>query len=225
MLRYALILSALMGATLLAVPQVMAQGNLDGFRICQTEDFALCAASTCTETGGMIEVITADGTAFFPEAECTSPIFPGPGITDVAGGNTAPPLGPGDCTPPTFVNGMDVGDDGIWSYYSLETNIPQEINNWNTGKIKSDAPFAGCPASTPDMPNRYTVVNCWAFSCVRAGKIHGNVEVATCFCPIGENLRGMQVAPGSPFLTKAGQGNEDFCFLLPVAGPFPSASQ
>ena len=225
MLRHALILSALMGATLLAVPQVMAQGTIEGLRICHDEDFALCAASTCTETGGMIEVVTAadtdTGTAFFPEAECTCPIFPGPGFTDVKGGNMGQPLGPGDCTPPTVVRGEFVGDDGIWSYYSFNTNIPQEITNWNTGKQKSNAPSLDCPASTPDMPNMNTFANCFAFACVRAGKIHGNVEVATCFCPIGESTKGTPIEPGSAFMTQAGQKNEDICPQLPVSAPLP----
>ena len=77
MLRYALVLSSLIGAILLAVPQVMSQGIVGGFRFCPG-DFALCAASICTPTGGTIEVKTATGTAFFDEAQCTCPIFPGP---------------------------------------------------------------------------------------------------------------------------------------------------
>src|SRR5215813_14889178 len=91
MLRYALILSSLIGAILLAVPQVMSQGIVPGFRLCPGE-FALCAASICTPTGGMIEVKTATGTAFFREAQCTCPIFPGPSIGDISGGNIAQPL-------------------------------------------------------------------------------------------------------------------------------------
>ncbi len=50
MLRYALVLSSLIGAILLAVPQVMSQGIVAGFRFCPG-DFALCAASICTPTG------------------------------------------------------------------------------------------------------------------------------------------------------------------------------
>ena len=34
MLRYTLILSTLIGAILLAAPQVMAQGRVEGFRLC-----------------------------------------------------------------------------------------------------------------------------------------------------------------------------------------------
>jgi hypothetical protein len=214
MLRYALVLSSLIGAILLAVPQVMSQGIVEGFRQCPG-DFALCAASICTPTKEMIEVKTADGTAFFSEAQCICPIFPGPSIADVSGGNMGRPLGPGNCTAPTIVNGMDVGDDGIWSLYSPQGHIPQEINNWNQGEKKSAAPFNICPASTTN-----TFANCFSFACVRAGKING-VEVATCFCPIGESLTGKEVDPGTPFGTQAGQGNEAICSQLPVAATFP----
>ena len=99
MLRYALVLSSLIGAILLAVPQVMSQGILEGVRLCPGE-FALCAASICTPTGGTIDVKTATGTASFPEAKCICPIFPGPSIGDVTGGNIAQPLGPGHCFEP-----------------------------------------------------------------------------------------------------------------------------
>jgi hypothetical protein len=217
MLRYALVLSSLIGAILLAVPQVMSQGIVPGFRLCPGE-FALCAASICTPTGGMIEVKTATGTASFREAQCTCPIFPGPSIGDVSGGNIAQPLGPGHCfEPPTIVNGVPV-DDGIWSLYSPMAEIPQEINNWNQGKKKSAAPPNTCPDSTTTTMN--TFANCFSFACVRSGKIHG-VEVATCFCPIAESLTGGGVPLGTPFGTQAGQGNEDICTQLPVGAPFP----
>ena len=215
MLRYALVLSSLIGAILLAVPQAMSQGTVTGFRLCPG-DFALCAASICTRTGGTIDVKTATGTASFPEAQCICPIFPGPSIGDVSGGNIAQPLGPGHClVPPTIVNGKPV-DDGIWSLYSPMAEIPQEINNWNQGKKKSAAPPNFCPASAMN-----TFANCFSFACERAGKING-VEVANCFCPIGESLTGAVVAPGTQFTTQAGQGSEDICTQLPVGGPFPA---
>jgi hypothetical protein len=195
---------------------VMSQGTVAGFRLCPG-DFALCAASICTPTGGTIEVKTATGTAFFPEAQCICPIFPGPSIGDVSGGNIAQPLGPGHClVPPTTVNGVPV-DDGIWSLYSPMAEIPQEINNWNQGKKKSASPPNFCPASPIAMN---TFANCFSFACERAGKING-VEVANCFCPIAESLTGGGVPLGTPFGTQAGQGNEDICSQLPVGAPFP----
>ena len=218
MSRYVLVLSLLIGANLLAVPQAMSQGTGPGYRLCPGE-FALCAASICTPTGGSIEVKTAAGTASFPEAQCTCPIFPGPSIGDVSGGNIAQPLGPGHCSePPTIVNGVPV-DNGIWSLYSPTLEIPQEINNWNQGKKKSFAPPNICPDSTTTTMN--TFANCFSFACVRSGTIHGNVEVATCFCPIAESLEGGGVTLGTQFTTQAGQGNKDICTQLPVGGPFP----
>ena len=57
------------------------------FRICSGY-FALCAASTCQPTGKKIKVnVPDDGTARFPEADCTCPIFFGDAIADVTGGN------------------------------------------------------------------------------------------------------------------------------------------
>ena len=223
MLRYALVVSSLIGAILLAVPPVMSQGTVEGIRLCPG-DFALCAASICTPTGGMIEAKCEagtdgcpNGTRSFPEVKCICPIFPGPSLGDITGGNIAQPLGPGHCfEPPTMVNGMPV-DDGIWSLYSPQAQIPQEINNWNQGKQKSAAPPLTCPASPIAMN---TFANCFSFACERAGKING-VEVANCFCPIAESLKGEGVKPGTQFSTQAGQGNEDICSQLPVGGPFP----
>src|SRR5262245_58577516 len=104
MKHYRLVVAALIGAILFGAPHVMAQGGPDGFRLCPG-DFALCAASICTPTGGTIEVKTRTGTASFHEAQCTCPIFPGPSIGDISGGNIAKPLGPGHCSePPTTVN-------------------------------------------------------------------------------------------------------------------------
>ena len=214
MLRYASVLSSLIGAILLVVPQAMSQGIVEGFRLCPG-DFALCAASICTPTGGTIEVKTADGTAVFPEAQCICPIFRGPSIADVSGGNMGTPLGPGNCTAPTTVNGMDVGDDGIWSLYSPRGHIPQEINDWSRRRKLSAAPPNFCPGDTTN-----TFAQCFSFACERAGEING-VKVARCFCPIGESLTGRKVAAGTPFGTQAGQGNEDICSEIPVCAPFP----
>jgi len=206
MKRHRLVVAALVGIVLLVAPGVMAQGLLVGFRQCPANfDFALCAASTCTPTGKKIEVNTEFGTAPFDEAECTCPIFPGPSLADVMGGNMQ-----GSCDPPTLVNGKPT-DDGIWSWYLPTGNIPQEINNWNTGKEKSEAPIQVC--SSGDF------ANCFSFACVRAGKVKGNVEVATCFCPINESVQGTSAGP--PFTTPAGQCNQDICSQYPVGAPFP----
>jgi hypothetical protein len=201
---YGLVVAAVMGAVLLAAPQGMAQGLVEGFRWCPG-DFALCAASTCTRTGGQIDVRTAaGGTTLFDEAECTCPIFPGPGLADVKGGNMRD-----TCAPPTVVHGQPT-DDGIWSWYLPTGHIPQAINHWSRGQKQTAAPIQVCGSGD--------VVNCFSFACVRAGKIHG-VEVATCYCPINESLQG--AAAGAPFFTPAGQCNQDTCSQLPVGAPFP----
>ena len=201
MLRYRLVLSALFGAMLLGAPHAGAQFQHD-FQFC-IGDFALCAASTCTPTGGMIEVNTATGTAPFPAAQCTCPIFSGPAIADLNGGNMQ-----GSCNPPS--------SNGVWSLYSLSLHIPQAINDWSRRRKKSEAPGFVCPADL-DLGDQF--VNCFSFACERAGKIHG-VEVATCLCPLGESLEGMSVKPDTAFATQAGQCNEDICSQHPVSGPF-----
>src|SRR5436309_6340296 len=71
-----------------------AQSGLDnfsnlyfGYQTCQGL-FALCASSTCTPTGGTVDVHVAGGsTASFPAASCTCPVFDGTSIADVNGGN------------------------------------------------------------------------------------------------------------------------------------------
>ena len=203
MKRWSRIVAAVIGAVLLSAPPGMAQGIVDGFRWCPGE-FALCAASTCTPTGQKIEVNTATGHALFDEAKCTCPIFPGPGLADVNGGNMK-----GRCEPPSVVNGQPT-DDGIWSWYLPTGQIPQAINKWSRGQKQTEAPIQVCGTGN--------VVNCFSFACVRAGKIHG-VEVATCYCPINESLQGQPA--GAPFFTPAGQCNQDICSQYPVGAPFP----
>jgi hypothetical protein len=102
------------------------------FRICEG-DFALCAASTCQPTGGKITVnVIGGGTATFPEYNCTCPIFDGPAIADLNGGNMD-----GSCTPP---------HDQIWSLYQPRSQIPQAITKWSRLPSKSSAPPLVCGA-------------------------------------------------------------------------------
>jgi hypothetical protein len=206
MLRYSLVLLFLGGVVLLATPQVRAQSFQHDFRFC-VGDYALCAASTCTPLPGVeIEVNTAGGgTRKFPAAQCTCPIFNGPAIADVNGGNMQ-----GSCDPPP--------NNGVWSLYSPMGHIPQEINDWSKGQKQSAAPIFVCPA---DLNQGHQFANCFSFACVRAGKVKGNIEVATCTCPLGESLEGTPVPPHSEFATPAGQCNQDICFQHPVGAPFP----
>jgi hypothetical protein len=168
-------------------------------------EFALCAASTCKPTGGTITVnVTGGGTATFPEVNCTCPIFDGPNIADLKGGNMQ-----GSCTPP---NGQ------IWSTYQPRATIPQAITNWSRLPSKSHAPPQICGA---DLNLGNQLSNCFSFACDPAREIHG-VPVATCHCPLGESLNGTPVAANTAFATQAGQGNQEICSEHPVSGPLPT---
>jgi len=171
------------------------------FQICSGY-FALCAASTCKATDTNIRVnVTGDGTALFPQADCTCPIFSGHAIADVTGGNMT-----GSCEPPE--------PGKIWSLYSVRKDIPQ-APEWDP---ETAAPPQVCPKSTPKDKNFNQVVNCFSFLCDMETYING-VPVATCHCPIGESLAGMKVSPGTAFVTQAGQGIQQVCAELPVGGP------
>jgi hypothetical protein len=127
------------------------------FRICRGY-FALCAASTCTSTGGQITVRTATGgTARFPEADCTCPVLLGPSIANLAGGNMQ-----GSCEPP--------GPGQIWSTYQPRPNIPQALNNWVPTPPEAAAPPLFCPKSL-NLGNQ--LVNCFSFLCDSEHYING----------------------------------------------------
>ncbi len=174
------------------------------FKICK-ERYALCAASTCKATGRFITVnVTAGGTASFPEYDCTCPIFSGPAIADVNGGNMQ-----GSCQPPP---------DQIWSLYAPRLHIPQAINDWVRFGPKALAPPLICPASL-NLGDK--LVNCFSFACDHRAPING-VAVATCHCPLGESLDGTAVPSDTAFATQAGQGNQAICHQFPVSGPLPA---
>jgi hypothetical protein len=204
MLRNSLIACVLLATVQVSAPPAWSQVFLHDFRIC-VGDFALCAASTCTAlTGVTIAVNTAGGgTRNFPAAQCTCPIFNGPALADLNGGNMQ-----GSCDLPP--------NNGVWSLYLPTGQIPQEINNWIPGKKQSAAPIQVCDGLTDKF------ANCFSFACTRAGKVKGNLEVATCICPINESLEGAPAGP--PFATPAGQCNQEVCSGtpgIPVGAPFP----
>lgn len=119
--------------------------------------FALCAASTCTATGG---TITLNNGQTYPAAQCVCPVLPGPSIADVNAGNMQ-----GSCTPP---------EGGVWSTYQVDQNIPQAAASpaWS----EAPAPFLVCPAG-----DQYA--QCWNFACV-LGEVVNDVQLAVCTCPI-----------------------------------------
>ena len=181
--------------------------SLFGYQFCPGP-YALCAASTCTPTDRMIKVnVAGGGTASFPEAKCTCPIFDGPAIADVNGGNMR-----GSCKPP--------GPNKVWSLYFPRQHIPQAINNWSRKPDDSAVGIQLCSAS--DNVGA-TFANCFSFACTVDPKRTNGVKTATCRCPLGENLDGGVVLPGTPVVTPAGQCNSDICSKHPVGAPFPAA--
>jgi hypothetical protein len=191
--------------SLLAPPTVKsaAAAEVYDFQICRGY-FALCAASTCTPTGGHITVRTAaGGTATFPAADCTCPVIYGPSIANLAGGNMQ-----GSCVPPPR---------HIWSTYQPRPNIPQALTNWIPTPPEAAAPPLFCSKS---LNLGSGLVNCFSFLCESEHYIN-NVPVVTCHCPMGESLAGTPVPPHTSFLTQAGQGDQTYCGpdKHPVAGP------
>jgi hypothetical protein len=199
-----------LGVALLALTStersVMA-GDGHEFRFC-TGYFALCAASTCKPTGRQIRVnVTGGGTALFPEANCTCPIFSGQGIADLAGGNMH-----GSCRPPVAPD----GSIGIWSYYAVKSEIAQEITHWIASGPPASAPEQLC---SKNLHLGSTLANCFSFACDSQTYTDTGVPVATCHCPIGEGLDGTKVAPQTAFVTQAGQDDAQYCAKHPVSGP------
>src|SRR5215831_14148478 len=124
---------------------VLAQAITD-FRFCPGR-YALCAASICTPTGNTIKVNGSNQK--FTEADCLCPVFTGFGIADVKAGTMQ-----GSCAAPT--------QGGIWSLYSVQPEIPQEINGWVTTSPQADAPPMECPK---DLNLGTEQVNCFSFAC------------------------------------------------------------
>ncbi len=185
-----------------------AAGTLYGYQICHGA-FALCAASTCTPTGGTIDVnVSGGGTASFPEAACTCPVVNGPSIADVFGGNMK-----GSCTKP--------GKGKVWSLYWPKVNLPQEVNNWSRQPEDTEVEFQLC-SSTDNVGA--TFANCFSFACTLDKKRSNGVQTATCLCPLGENPDGSAVAAGTAVLTPAGQCDPDTCDAHPVGAAYAGAN-
>jgi len=186
-------------------------GHVDpfGLRVCNG-NFALCAASICTPTGGTIAVnVPGGGTTSFPAASCICPVVKGPNIADVNGGNMK-----GSCASP--------GKGMVWSTYQERSNVPQEVNNWSRASAQSAIEFQLCSASM-GVGNQFA--NCWSFACTinKSSKSTNGVKTATCICPLGENPDASAVAADSAVLTPAGQCNSDVCSEHPV-GSAPANS-
>ena len=180
-----------------------------GYRIC-VGPYALCAASTCTPTGNTIDVnVAGGGTASFPEVSCTCPVYNGPAIADIYGGNMQ-----GSCAPPS-------GNNQVWSLYWPKTHIPQAINNWSRRPADSAVGIQLC-SSDDNVGDTFS--NCFSFACTLDRTPTNGVKTATCLCPMGENPDGSAVAPETAVITPAGQCNSAYCSQHPVGVALSAAN-
>ena len=125
--------------------------------ICHDTEFALCAASTCTATGGFVK--NNQGKKY-PAVACECPILTGDNIADLNGGNMK-----GSCT--------SSNPSVVYSTFEFANSFPQFINGtWQ------DAPsvMQVCPAND-------SFSQCWNWKCTRDGTQNG-VELAACTCPM-----------------------------------------
>lgn len=174
-----------------------------GYTLCDGE-YALCAASTCKPTGKTIAVSTqGGGTASFPEVACECPVLKGEALADVKGGNMQ-----GSCTAPAGT---------VWSLFAPKIFYPQEASKFGTTPKEMKAVVQTCAAS---LNLGAESANCFSMSC-KYTKDKKGVQVATCFCPMGENPLGKAIPAATEFATEAGQGNPAACAQHPVSIPLP----
>ena len=76
--------------------------------ICQNTEFALCAASTCVATGGMVK--NSQGKKY-PAVSCECPIVVGDNIADLNGGNMK-----GSCTSSDPISSIRLSSSPILSH-------------------------------------------------------------------------------------------------------------
>lgn len=180
---------------------------------CINQDYALCAASTCKPTNRRIAVDTPEGgKRFFQEAECTCPVLPSGAtgaLANLGGGNMR-----GSCASPPGT---------VWSLYKVVPNIPQAAYGW-------DSVAAGVNLTcTADLNLGRKFANCFSFRCdnIRTVKNSNDqdVKVATCHCPLGEDVfSALPTRPATAFYTQAGgsesnpQAKQAFCYQYPVGG-------
>ena len=99
----------------------------------------------------------------------------------------------------------------MWSGFWPHPTAPQQLANWQ------DVAGPGLICGKDLMLDNKSV-NCYSFSCQRAGTIDG-VPGATCTCPIGETFDGTSVPADTAFLTQAGQCSVNDCSQYPVSDP------
>lgn len=196
--------------------------------------FALCAATTCSDTGKRIAVNTPrGGKRWFKEVKCTCPVVNTnssnagltddlaqaytsglPAIANVTGGNMR-----GNCAYPDSAAGPS---GGIWSLYSTVAEFPQLTTlNGTTWNMNSPATLNHC---SKNLNQGREFANCFSFKC-GAPYVSNGVLVSDCSCPKGEDvLSALPAPPAMGFFTNAGgnAANQDekdaYCRAHPVGG-------
>ena len=130
--------------------------------ICQDTEFALCAASTCTATGGSIK--DNQGTKH-KAVSCECPIIVGDNIADLNGGNMK-----GSCT--------SSNPDIVYSTFEFSDSFPQLI----------DGTWQDATSIMQVCPSQDSFSQCWNWQCTRGGTENG-VELAECTCPMEKTER------------------------------------
>ncbi|MGA9722268.1 MAG: hypothetical protein WBQ86_07440 [Candidatus Binatus sp.] len=125
--------------------------------VCRDTEFALCAASTCSATGGSIE--DNQGTKY-PAVSCVCPILVGDNVADLNGGNMK-----GSCTSPDPTM--------VYSTFEFSDSFPQLI----------DGTWQDATSIMQICPSQYSFSQCWNWQCVRAGTENG-IALAECTCPM-----------------------------------------
>ena len=141
--------------------------------ICQNTEFALCAASTCVATGGIVR----DNQGMKHKAvSCECPIITGDNIADLNGGNMK-----GSCTSsdPTIV----------YSTFEFSDSFPQLI----------DGTWQVAPSVMQVCPSQDSFSQCWNWQCTRGDTVNG-VALADCTCPMEQTSNAFvtQAGQGDP---------------------------
>jgi len=141
--------------------------------VCHGTDFALCAASTCTATGGSIK----DNQGIKHKAvSCECPILTGDNIADLNGGNMK-----GSCT--------SSDPNVVYSTFEFSDSFPQLINGtWQLA-----------PSIMQVCPSQDSFSQCWNWQCTRTGTVNG-VALAECTCPMEQTSDSFvtQAGQGDP---------------------------
>ncbi len=125
--------------------------------VCHDTEFALCAASTCTATGGTVK--NNQGKKY-PAVSCECPIVVGDNIADLNGGNMK-----GSCT--------SSNPNIVYSTFEFSDSFPQLI----------DGTWQDAPSVMQVCPSQDSFSQCWNWQCTRDGTQNG-VELAACTCPM-----------------------------------------